>query len=175
MEIIRYGIGMLFVTLAVVNDYRTYKIKNNLVLGFLCTGFIFNIAFGGLNGGIDAFGGSLFPLVLFPLFALKMLGAGDIKAFCAIGSIVGLDQSINTVIFSIIAGGTIALGFLVLRSNAMVRFRAFWRYLTTCFYMRRLLPYDQFSDPEGKFRFAYGIFCGFIIAVVNHYFQIIQI
>lgn len=174
MEVIaKYSLGLLFVCLAAISDYRSYKIKNRDVLIFLVSGLIFNIFTDGIAGGKDALLGALLPLVLFPLFVLRMLGAGDIKAFCALGSILGFEQSRHLILFSFVAGGIIALLFLMFRKNAMERFKNFWRYLKACFYMRNLLPYDSFTDPNGKFRFAYGIFCGYIITVINYYFGLI--
>lgn len=173
MEIVKYCLGLVFVSLAVISDYKIYKIKNVHIMIFLIAGLIFNLLNGGLGGGIEAIMGALLPLVLFPLYALKMLGAGDIKAFCAIGSILGFEQIGYTIIFSFMAGGVIAVFFLVFRENALARFKAFWKYIYACFYMRRLLPYSSFTDPSGKFRFAYGIFCGFILSVINNYYQFI--
>lgn len=172
MENIKYLLGLLLVSMAVVSDYRTYKISNKLILTFLVIGLVFNLSTNGLEGGQDAILGSLLPLVLFPLFTLKMLGAGDIKAFCAIGSILGLEQGTNTMIFSFMAGGIIAVFFLIFRKNALERFKSFWNYSKMCLYFRKLLPYDVFTDPEGKFRFAYGIFGGFIFTIINNSFNV---
>lgn len=173
MEIIKYLLCTLLVSIAVISDYRTYKIKNKLNLTFLIIGLLFNLSTNGLDGGKDAILGSIFPLVVFPLFALKMLGAGDIKAFCAIGSIFGLEQGTYTMLFSFIAGGFIAVFFLIFRKNAVERFNSFWNYLKMCFYIRKLLPYDDFSDPEGKFRFAYGIFGGVILTIINNSIKVV--
>lgn len=169
IEIIKYSICALFILLAAINDYRYYKIKNKLVLTFLVIGLIFNLVTGGASGGVKSIYACLIPLALFPLFALKMLGAGDIKAFCAIGSILGLTQIIYIVLFSFLGGGVIAVFFLIFRQNALERFKAFAKYIKMCFYLRKLLPYSEFTDENSKFRFAYGILSGFIILVFASY------
>lgn len=169
-DVIKYSLAIVFILIAVATDYKEYKVKNKHVIVFLAIGIVFSCVSSGITGLLDSIYGFMIPLALFPLFALKMLGAGDIKGFCAIGGIVGLRMSIYTVLFSIIVGGAIALVFMIFRKNALQRFKKFGLYLMQCFYMHKLLPYDQFTDEKSGFRFTFGIFGGFILAIlwVNH-------
>lgn len=173
MEVIKYSIALVFIILATISDYKSFKIKNKLVLTFLVIGFAFNGITAGTTGVLDSLYGALFPLVLFPLFAVRMLGAGDVKAFCAIGSILGLTQSIHVVIFSFIGGGVIAIFFMIFRQNALSRFKSFCTYIKMCFYSKKLLSYDQFTNSKGKFRFAYGILAGYLIMLTNNHLMLI--
>ena len=80
---------ILLILLAVINDIKAYKIKNTLILSFIAAGMATNLAMGGFPKLIYSVTGTTVPLILlFILYALKMLGAGDIKLFCAIGAIL---------------------------------------------------------------------------------------
>lgn len=126
-----------------------------------------------MTGGMDFFlqsvYGMLIPFILFPLFMLRMLGAGDIKALCAIGSIVCFKLSVYTILFSIIGGGIIALLFMIFRKNSIERFKIFFKYLKLCFFLRKLLSYEAFSDSKSIFRFSFGIAAGFTLTVLKYY------
>ena len=162
-DIMKYALAACFIFIALKTDYKECKIKNKHVLLFLAAGLIVNAIASGLAGLWDSLLGALAPLALLPLFILRMLGAGDIKALCAVGSIVRLRMSIYTVLFSIAAGGVIALGFMIFRRNARQRMKQFGSYLKLCCYMRKLLPYEQFADERSGFRFSLGIAGGFVV------------
>ncbi len=110
MEVIEYLIivkifVVLFALLAMYFDLKTYKIPNYLNVCGLIIGVISSAFIGGLNGvlvsGLSILG--VFAL-LFPLFAMRVMGAGDIKLFCAIAACVHKD-----VIFMIIVCGIITV------------------------------------------------------------------
>ena len=90
LQFVQYGIGMAFALAAVVQDIKQRKIKNATVLMCLAAGIIFSLVPQGPCTLKNSLIGAAIPLVLFPFFALKMLGAGDIKAFCALGAVFGL-------------------------------------------------------------------------------------
>ena len=163
LEWVKLAIGGTLSILAAASDLREYKIKNRLILPFLLIGLVLNTVNGGVGGLQDAAVGLILPLCLLPLFAFKMLGAGDIKTFCALGSIVGWRQSIDVVLYSFIAAGILALGFVIFRKNAATRFKSLIRYLKMCFYNRKLLSYDDFSDSGSRFRFAFAILGGYAV------------
>lgn len=122
--IVRYFLGLIFTVAAVIQDIREYKIKNKLILIFLGIGIILSAADDGIRGVGDSLLGIIIPLVLLPLFALRMLGAGDIKAFCALGALLGAKGIINLMCISFLSGGVIALIFMIFRRNGLKRF--FW-------------------------------------------------
>lgn len=169
INILKFILITIFLTVATITDYKEYKIKNKTIVLFLLTGIIINFVTGGVLGLSDSIYGLLIPLVLFPLFALKMLGAGDVKAFCAIGSIIGFKLCVYTILFSFLSGGIIAIGFMLFRKNAVYRFGQFFKYFKQCFYMQKLLPYEQFKDEKSNFRFSLGLYFGFLLMVLNYY------
>lgn len=155
-----------------ITDFKEFKIKNKIVLPVVILGLILGFIH---KTFFDSLLGLLFPLILFPLFALKMLGAGDIKALCAIGAVVGLKMSLLTVIFTFLCGGIIAVGFMVVNANFLSRIKYFWNYLKMCFATRTLQKYDFGGYNKSYFRFAYAITAGTIFTFVNEYIHIITL
>ena len=105
--------------LAVINDIKENKIKNKVILPFLLLGLITNFIMDGKIGVKNSLIAILIPfLTLFLFYVLGMLGAGDIKFFCAIGSIMGIEFIIYSMAYSFIIGGVIAI--IIMLSRKMV-------------------------------------------------------
>lgn len=168
--IVKYVVCVLFLIAALVTDIKGYKIKNIAILPTIFVGFI--IAFI-MHSPLDSLLGMLAPLVLFPFYALRMLGAGDIKALCALGAVVGLRMSVETLIFTFLSGGIIAIVFMLFSGNAVERFKYFFNYLKLCLLARKPQSYDFGDGEKSCFRFAYAIFAGFVCAVINSYVHVI--
>lgn len=152
--------------MSLISDIKTYKIKNGITFPFIFIGFLTNFVIDGWKGLFFSVQGCIIPVIfLLIFFMLKMLGAGDIKLFCAIGSIAGPKFVLYTMIYSFISGGIIALVLMVLRKNLLQRFFYFFRYLKICVLTLSLFPYTNFKDKSdgAKFRFAYGITIGTFI------------
>lgn len=165
-------IVLILLCLSLISDIKTYKIKNKLVFTFMTMGIAINTMIGGLEGLKFSLLGLATPIfVLFILYVLRMLGAGDIKLFAAIGSIMGLQFVTSSMIYSFISGGAIGVIVILSRKNAFERFKYLWLYLKNIFLSKSIQPYTDFNDKEdkGKFRFAYAIFIGTIITIVKIY------
>lgn len=153
----------ILLILALISDIKTYKIKNIIVYPFIIIGIITNFYLNGLDGVFFSLKGMFAPILLLIIFfILRMLGAGDIKFFSAIGSIMGVQFVIFTILYSFLSGGVIALLLMIVRKNGIKRFIYLFKYLKSCFITLSILPYTDFSDKsdEGKFRFAIAIVCG---------------
>lgn len=109
----------LLLPVAVVFDLRERRIPNGLV----AVGLAFGLALGALDGGVHELGarfiGALFGLaVLFPFFALRLVGAGDVKLMAAVGSLTGPAPLLPIALFTFIAGGVLALVALAVTRSA---------------------------------------------------------
>lgn len=154
-----------FVIVVMVQDIKEYKIKNISVIVMIAAGMLLRTVFGGAEGALGGFLGMLIPLALFPLFALRMLGAGDIKALCAVGAAVGAYQSLWFTVFSIISGGFIALLFMISRKNASERLGGLIKYIKFSIMSRSLKEYPA-GGERSVFRFSFGIAGGYCIYVI---------
>jgi len=72
----------------------------------------------GVRGLLDSLLGIIVPfLLLIVLYALRMLGAGDVKLFSAIGAVLGVRAALWIMAYSFLAGGVIALIILIINRN----------------------------------------------------------
>jgi len=112
---------IFLVPLAVIiiyHDVRYRRIPNPFVLATLITGFILNLTLGGLSGGLNSLSGCVFAFILmFFLHVFGAMGAGDVKLFAAIGSVIGAQLVLPTFVVVVLTGGVLAL-VSVVRSGA---------------------------------------------------------
>ena len=91
---------LLFTAAAAVKDRQCARIPNALIFVAACNGIFLQVYSNGWSGILKVVLGAAIPLILFGwLFALAMLGAGDLKLLMAVGVIrncesplIGLDQ-----------------------------------------------------------------------------------
>lgn len=168
--LLQYAQLILLVVMALISDIRTYKIKNAILVIFLMAGFMTNAIANGLSGLAGSLLAAALPIpLLLIFFALRMLGAGDIKLFCAIGAIAGVRFMLYAMAYSFIAGGIIACSIMLANKSFRARGRYLACYLRTCFLTCSLQPYTDFGDKNDKarFRFSYAIACGVVVAIAG--------
>ncbi len=168
--IFRIIVCFIFLVFSNITDLRGYKIKNKAVLATIVVGLVY-AAF--TKSFLDSVYGMLIPLVLFPLYALRMLGAGDVKALCAVGAVLGFKLSVMTMLLSIVSGGVMALGFMLFNKNFIARFKNLFSYLKLCFVTRKIQKYDFGGGQKSYFRFSFAVTAGTLLAIVNHYMGIL--
>jgi prepilin peptidase CpaA len=100
-------------------DIRYRRIPNVLVLGLLIGGLTLNISFGGLGGALtslEGFGLAFLPMFLIHLFGA--MGAGDVKLFAAVGSVIGVSMVPLTFVVVVMLGAVLAV-YTMLRSGTV--------------------------------------------------------
>ena len=103
--------------LVIYYDVRYRRIPNAFVLATLVAGLSVNLIIGGISGGLNSLGGCLFAFILmFMLHIFGAMGAGDVKLFAAIGSVIGASLVLPTFLVVVITGGVLAL-ISILRSG----------------------------------------------------------
>ncbi|MDT4895002.1 MAG: prepilin peptidase CpaA [Acidobacteriota bacterium] len=115
-------IAALLIPLAIIITYydvRYRRIPNAFVLATLASGLIVNTIYGGLNGVLASLGGCAIAFILmFILHVFGAMGAGDVKLFAAVGSLVGAHLVLPTFLVVILTGGALAL-LLMLHTGAV--------------------------------------------------------
>ncbi len=170
----------LLIVISLISDFRTYKIKNSITFSFIFIGIGIGIYenvlkegrfFEGIfEGGRFSIIAVLLPVILLlPLFALRMLGAGDIKLFSAIGAIMGTGFVLKAMMYSFFAGGIIALLTMLFRRNLKGRLIYFFNYLQRCFLSASIMHYTDLKDKSdgAKLRFTYAIAVGTMMGVMG--------
>ena len=105
--------------LIIYHDVRYRRIPNPFVLATLISGLTMNFALGGLQGGLSSLGGCALAFILmFMLHVFGAMGAGDVKLFAAIGSVLGAQLVFPTFVVVVLTGGLLAV-VVMLRSGAV--------------------------------------------------------
>lgn len=108
---------MFLVPLALVVSYydvRYRRIPNPFVLATLLSGLLLNAAFNGMDGALMSLGGCALAFgLMFALHVFGAMGAGDVKLFAAIGSVVGSSLVLPTFFVIVLTGAVLAFVAMV--------------------------------------------------------------
>ena len=101
-------------------DIRSRIIPNWVCLLILIVAVATHVSTAGLSGLTTALAGLLLPLLVFiPFYALKVMGAGDVKFIAAAGSFIGLGGVANMIATVMILGGVLGLVQLLINRAPM--------------------------------------------------------
>ncbi len=167
LEIIRNTMFIYLIIISSITDIKEGIVKNNVTIPSLLIGLILGLSTGELTVIRDSLFGGLIPFVLlFPLFAAGVLGAGDIKLLCGLGGLMGLDFILNCMLYAFIIGGIMALVLMIYRKNLRRRLSYLYNYLTAFFLYRSTQLYSKNRDGEDKLPLALAIGLGAVVTVI---------
>lgn len=153
-----WATGVAFVALlaaASVTDWRSRRIPNVVVLALLVLGLVVSVA---LRPGLAAIGQSLGAVALgfavwIPFYALRVMGAGDVKLFAAGAAWLTPMLVVKALVYTAFAGGALALVWLVSEFGtkfAMLRLGHLLR--------RPGIAFDKsLALPAGRHHIPYGV------------------
>jgi prepilin peptidase CpaA len=108
-----------FLAVASTTDVLRRHISNVLIVCMVGCGTVAQAAFFGATGLSSALGGLVVGVgLLLPFYALGGMGAGDVKLLGAAGTFLGPYGALLAGVFTLAAGGALALGVLAWRSAA---------------------------------------------------------
>lgn len=112
-------------------DVRTRRIPNRLTFPATALGVVAaTVAHGGTGALSSASGLFVGLLLFFPLFALRGLGAGDVKLMGALGAWLGATTVLGVAFYTTLAGGVLALALIVKHRYSGQAIRNLWLLLT---------------------------------------------
>jgi len=118
---------LLVACLAVAFDVRTRRIPNVLNFGAALAALVFAFANAGFQGAVTAATAWLLGVVLFfPVFALKGMGAGDVKLLAALAAWLSPLDAVYLAFFASLAGGLIAAFVAIVRGYARQTVSNLW-------------------------------------------------
>jgi prepilin peptidase CpaA len=98
---------------ATLSDWRSHKIPNVLTFGAALFAFVLQWTLNGGSGLVAAGTGWLACLACFMPFYLRGgMAAGDVKLMAAVGAFIGPVAGVVACVFSLIAGGVVAVASL---------------------------------------------------------------
>ena len=114
----RTGVLIALLVVAAVIDYRSYKIPNwltvgGMLLGLACSAALAAPAYSGLLAGLG--GIAVGMVVLLPLYAIRVLGAGDVKLMGAVGAFLGVADTLSAILFVGVTSGVAAVAVALQR------------------------------------------------------------
>jgi prepilin peptidase CpaA len=98
---------------AVYTDIRRHRIPNKLIATGLILALLLQLATGAAHGMWSGLLGGMLGLVCFvPFYAMRAMGAGDVKLMAVVGIFMGPIGALYAAAYSLIAGGLCALGYV---------------------------------------------------------------
>jgi len=143
-------------------DLRSRRIPNYLTLGTAVAGLAYNFMSQGLPGLVSGILGMLlgFAFLILP-YLWGGMGAGDVKALAALGAWLGPKLTLLLFCYMGIAGGVIALGYLVWKGSLWEKIKQGWTFLLNLILCRP----DGPPRPPSPAQLTEGIPYGVAIAV----------
>ncbi|MFT6348874.1 MAG: prepilin peptidase CpaA [Psychromonas sp.] len=162
--LIKLSIILLIFLIALYFDLRYQRIPNWLCAAALIIGFTVQFYFSEWAGLLSAFlGAGLALLILFPAFALKMLGAGDVKLMIAIGSFLDIKFLLWSIIYAVIAG-TLTSICLALYKLGWQSFKEILVHYLRCLYLRQFIRASNQQFLKLKVAYAPALAMGWLWA-----------
>lgn len=157
---------------AAVIDLRHQRIPNWLTVpgfaaGLLVNAIAFTISFGfpqGLASGLGyaIAGGGIALLIFFILGAIGAFGMGDVKLMAAVGALLGWPLILPTMVFVLIAGGLLSLGYALGRGTLRAVIRNIFR----------LAGSDREKLTLHRIPYGLAIFAGCLVAVLARHLEL---
>ena len=142
---------LLLLTAAICDFYRG-KIPNILIAAGYCYGIICLLY---QQEILRALPGIMVPvMVLFPLYKIGTIGAGDIKLLSMLGFYFNFMETLFCIFLAFVLGAVFSIISFIRYKNFWERMTYLFSYLKKCFHMGRLQYY--YSNSEGK-NFSYSV------------------
>lgn len=160
---------LLYAFTAMLFDLTTGRIPNYLIAALLAVGLAYQLFIFGPMGILSFLGGIAVPFALsYALFLFRMLGAGDIKLFMALGAVAGFPRNLQIMLWSVICGGIISACIMWRRTGFIPRLRYFASYAVDFIRTGERKPYRKEGKRAENFHFTTAIFAAVLILALTH-------
>ena len=153
--------------LAARSDLKSNRISNRLILTGLAGGFIYRIGTEGTSGIVTFLLHIMIPVILlFLLFLMRALGAGDIKLFSLISSICSYKELVYCVAASFVIGACMALIKMLYYKTFSRRLLIFVSYVQEMCEDRQFKQYSNgVRESVNIIHFSIAILLGYLVSL----------
>lgn len=136
---------------AVLMDFVYDRIYNGWILFGIMIGLSFRFLEYQWQGLYEAAVSMLLSFaLLYPLYKIGGLGAGDVKLFLMLGSFARAEELLRMIAASFVIGAVFSVGKLTAEGNFQERVRYLFEYFSDAFYTRQWKPYGE--ELRGDYR-----------------------
>lgn len=154
----------VILVVAVVQDLRSLRVSNRLILVGICAGIPLRIWVNGVGEVVWILPGIILPVVILYLFYLSgILGAADIKLFSVIGSFLNLRELKYCIVVAFCVGAVLAVFKMLRRRNLWLRMSIGFGYIADILH-GQIRTYE--ADDDEVLHFSVSILIGMIIVQV---------
>lgn len=165
---IQYVIVFVLLLASIITDLKISKIKNIHVLTAGFMGISINTFRYGIEGFKMSLEGIVLPVfLLWVFFYMRLLGAGDIKLFSAIGALVGWQEVLYIMAFSILVAGVVSFVKLAGSGELITGFRSLGLELMMYLYSGGNLVVPSSKCDKHVIRMSPAIAAGVCILLVT--------
>ena len=156
-------IAYILLFTAVCMDVRSMKISNRLILIGLAISLVRRILCEGISGFFTGiFLISLPVILLYLLFLVGALGAGDIKLFSLIGGFIQLKELIWCIVFAFSFAAVFSFAKMLYLGTFFPSMKRVFQYICNIL-QGDLHSYQPESMSDGRIHFSVAILLGFIV------------
>ncbi|CAN7568592.1 A24 family peptidase [Paenibacillus sp. LjRoot153] len=156
-------------TIAFAIDVRHSKLPNMLTMCGTIFGLLFHTWLEGWDGLLFSLIGACTGfLIVFVLYVIGALGAGDVKLFAAIGAIMGVMFVLQTLVYAILWAGLIGVCLILIQRKMRATGRKLAGWLFSIFALNKIETIIELKQQKNiKFPFMYAVFPA--VAVTSYY------
>lgn len=155
---------ILILLVAVYMDRTTGKINNQLILFGLLSGFLIRLCSWSVAGISYFFFGAFVPIILlFMIYRLGALGAGDVKLYAVVGGFCGPTFIWRILVASILLGGIYSLFLLLKNRNLRATATHFMMQMNSICQSKGAVRYQ--AQSSNRIHFSIFILLGTIICL----------
>lgn len=119
----KFAVLVILLAVAVGFDVAARRIPNLLIVTGLCLGLgIAHSSGGASEAGWGALGAITGTALFFPFYALRWLGAGDVKLLGVVGAFTGVPAVCWVALYTLICGGVLGLAALAVSRRGYLTF-----------------------------------------------------
>jgi prepilin peptidase CpaA len=158
------GLPLVTAGVAMIMDLKTARVENAWLFFMAAVSVSTQIYSTGWISLRMIIPGILCPFVLLiGLYYFRMLGPGDIKLLCVLGSMIGAGKALASLVFSFLIGGCLALAVLLLYGDYRERIRYFLTYVRNYICTGEVTSYYKTGMALENIHFTVPIFLSMLL------------